>query len=127
MTIFDVLKSVAGFVDAIRRSQSMLCTEEIVQKVWEKGIVDGRNDPKYWRLDACGAWISRSEYGRQQSLFGWEINYIRAQTGIDGQRLSNLRPMQWKNNAHSQEGNMVCVLKAAGVRNCDITLPSAIQ
>jgi hypothetical protein len=104
----------------------MLCTEEMVQQVWEKGIVDGNNDPEYWRKDQCGAWMSRSEYGRQRSPFSWEINCIRPQLEKDGQELPNLRPLQWNNNASMREGGTVCVLKALGVKNCDVT-PGAIQ
>jgi hypothetical protein len=103
----------------------MLCTEELVQQVWEKGIVNEHNDPQYWRLDECGAWISRSDYGHQQSLFGWEINYIHSQSDDGGQSLSNLRPMQWKNHSLTQNGHMVCVIKAIGVKNCDV-VPVAI-
>jgi hypothetical protein len=83
----------------------MLCTEEIIQQVWEKGIVVANNDPKSLRKDECEAWISRSDYRRQQYSFGWEINYVHSATLNDGQALSNLRPMQWKNNLHKQEGN----------------------
>jgi hypothetical protein len=99
----------------------MLCTEELIQQVWEKGIVVANNDSAQWRQDQCGAWISRSEYGRQQSRFGWEINYIRSQIERDGRALSNLRPMQWKNNIHRQDDGIVCVLKAVGAENCNIT------
>jgi hypothetical protein len=98
----------------------MLCTEEIIQKVWEKGIVVPNNDPKHVRQDECGAWISRSDYGRHQFAFGWEINYIHSPTQKDGQAISNLRPMQWQNNLHKREGDTVCVIKAVGVKNCDI-------
>jgi len=104
----------------------MLCTRELIQKVWEKGVVVPNSDKKNWRKDQCGAWISRSEFGRQRNLFGWEINYIRPQMQRDGQDLSNLRPMQWKNNIHKQGDNTICVLKAAGLENCNIT-PVAIQ
>ena len=108
-------------VEIKHEGRLMLCTEELIQQVWEKGLVDANNDCKNWRKDHCGAWISRTEYGKQRSLFGWEINYVHAQTETDGQSLSNLRPMQWQNNARSQDGNMVCVLKATGVRNFDVT------
>ena len=102
----------------------MLCTEELIQSVWEKGTVTATNDPKYWRQDYCGAWISRSMYGCQRSSFGWEISYIHSQPQRDGQKLLNLRPMQWKNNIHKQEGDAVCVLKGVGVENCKI-VPAA--
>jgi len=103
----------------------MLCTEEVIRKVWEKGVIVANNDPKYWRKDDCGAWIAITEYGRQQSSFGWEINYIHSQMQKGGQDLSNLRPMQWGNNKYKQDGNAVCMLKAVGKENCHID-PTAI-
>lgn len=103
----------------------MLCTEEIIQEVWEKGTVVTKNNPDIWRQDQCGAWIARSGYGRQDSPFCWEINYIHSQNQKGGQDISNLRPMQWENNIHKQDGNIVCVLKAVGVKNSNI-LPVAV-
>ena len=98
----------------------MLCTEELIQSVWGKGAITATNDPKYWRQDHCGAWISRSMYGCQRSPFGWEIGYIDSQLKKDGQKLFNLCPLQWKNNIHKQDGDSVCILKAEGVENCKI-------
>jgi hypothetical protein len=103
----------------------MLCTDELIQSVCEKGVIDSKNDSKYWRKDLCGAWISRSEYGREQSPFGWEIDSVQSQSGKDGQELSNLRPMQWNNNSRKHDGGMVCVLKAVGVKNCQVGLALA--
>ncbi|HEX7475434.1 MAG TPA: hypothetical protein VF318_05655 [Dehalococcoidales bacterium] len=102
----------------------MLCTEEVIQEVWEKGVITTNNDPRIWRQDDCGAWIARSGYGRQESPFSWEINYIHSQTQKGGHHLSNLRPMQWQNNIHKQDGDLVCLFKAVGVKNCNI-VPAA--
>ncbi len=99
----------------------MLCTNEIVQKVWEKGIIITNNDPQYWRQDQCGAWISRANYGCQHSPFGWEINYIHPQMGSRGQDISNLRPMQWKNNIRKQGDDTVCVIQAMKTENRSIS------
>jgi hypothetical protein len=98
----------------------MLCTVEVIQKVWEKGVVVSNNDPRYWRQDQCGAWISRSMYGRQASPFGWEINYIHPQSESGGQELTNLRPMQWENNIRKQSNDTVCVIKALKLENSRI-------
>jgi hypothetical protein len=99
----------------------MLCTKEIIQKVWEKGTVVTKYDAKSWRQDLCGAWISRFCYGCQESKFGWEISYVRSQTQKGGQELPNLRPMQWRNNIFKQFGDTTHVVKAVGVENCEIT------
>jgi hypothetical protein len=104
----------------------MLCTEELVQKVWEKGVIDPRTDSRHWRKDQCGAWISRSDYGCQRSSYGWEINYIRPQSEKDSEKISNLRPMQWNNDLGKHHGSSVCVLKAVGANNCQVSL-TAIQ
>jgi len=80
-------------------------TEEEIQQVWEKGTTVSGNDPNVWRKDACGAWISRSRHGDMDSQYGWHIDHINPNGG-DG--LSNLRPLQWKNNLDKSDGRLKC-------------------
>lgn len=92
----------------------MSLSEEKVQKVWEKAeTVDG-NDPNVWRKDQCGGWIGRNLYGNRESEYGWEVDHINPQGGDD---LSNLRPLQWKNNLDKGEGRLKCPVTADGVNN----------
>jgi hypothetical protein len=90
--------------------------EETIQKVWEKGEVVSNNDPNIWRKDQCGAWIKRTEYGNRNSEYGWEIDHISPEGG-DG--LSNLRPLQWKNNVDKGEGRLKCPVTAQGIHNIE--------
>ena len=59
--------------------------EEIIQKVWEKGIEVSGVDGKLWRKDIAGAWMSRRLYGKQFSEYGWEIDHIKPDNGNDNQ------------------------------------------
>jgi len=92
-------------------------TEDTIQKVWEKGTVVPNNDPKVWRKDQCGAWIARNQYGNRNSQYGWEIDHIKPESEGGGNELSNLRPLQWENNASKQSGRLTCPVTASGKDN----------
>jgi hypothetical protein len=94
----------------------MSWTAEMIQAVWEKGQVVSENNPDRWRKDQCGAWIGRDEYGDRTSQYGWEIDHI-SPGGSDA--LSNLRPLQWKNNADKSDGRLKCNVAASGSNNID--------
>jgi hypothetical protein len=92
----------------------MAWDEETIQKVWEKGGKVPDQDPSVWRKDECGAWIGRQSYGIRNSEYGWEIDHI-SPGGPDV--LSNLRPLQWQNNAEKSEGRLKCNVTASGTHN----------
>lgn len=79
--------------------------DETIQKVWEKGKIVSEYDSKVWRKDECGAWINRSKYGNQKSKYGWHIDHI---SPGENDKLSNLRPLQWKNNIDKSDGRLKC-------------------
>lgn len=88
--------------------------EEEIHQVWEKGkIVQGYNKDKY-RKDQCDAWIGREKYGDRTSTMGWEIDHINPG---GGDSLSNLRPLQWRNNVAKSDGHLECPVTADGNRN----------
>jgi len=95
----------------------MRLSEDIIQQVWEKGSVVANNDPNVWRKDECGAWIGRSYYGNRDSQYGWEIDHIKPESEGGGDELSNLRPLQWENNASKQAGRLTCPVTASGTNN----------
>jgi hypothetical protein len=96
----------------------MSFSEEIVQRVWEKGTVVPGADPDVWRKDQCGAWINRSSHsGRRDNpvSYEWEIDHIDPNGGDD---ISNLQPLQWKNNLDKGENRrLTCPVTSDGNRN----------
>ena len=93
-------------------------SNEIIEAVWGKGqIISGYGSGKF-RKDQCDAWIKRSEYGddQRQSIYGWEVDHINPDGGDE---ISNLRPLQWKNNASRQDGKLTCPVTSNGDKNID--------
>lgn len=95
----------------------MSFSEDTIQKVWEKGTVASNNDPDVWRKDQCRAWIRRNHYGNRNSDVGWEIDHIKPESEGGGDELSNLRPLQWENNASKQGARLTCPVTASGTKN----------
>lgn len=63
--------------------------------VWEKGFAALGYDPEEFRRDKYGALIKRSDYGKQRSPYGWEVDRIRPESRGGLNALSNLRPLHW--------------------------------
>lgn len=83
--------------------------------VWCKAqIVPGYNAAVI-RKDTCGAWIKFAEYGNTSSQYGWEIDHIYPAALGGSDLLSNLQPLQWKNNRHKSDsvGVSFCQISAA--------------
>lgn len=89
-------------------------TQEMIQKVWEKGEKVSNFDSNKYRKDACQAWMKRDEYGNRESIYGWEIDHI-SPGGADD--LSNLRPLQWQNNVDKSDGRLKCRITSNGNKN----------
>lgn len=85
--------------------------QEIVL-VWQKAtIVPGHNSAEI-RQDCCGAWIKFADFGKRDSVYGWEVDHI-IPTSKDGAHvLANVQPLHWKNNAAKADGPLVCAVVA---------------
>ncbi|MEZ0224620.1 MAG: HNH endonuclease signature motif containing protein [Alphaproteobacteria bacterium] len=73
--------------------------EQLKLAVWMKGRHIPGYDPAVWRWDYFGAVMKYAEYGSRSSPFGWEVDHIVASAIGGSDRLDNLRPLHWKNNA----------------------------
>lgn len=95
----------------------MTITNDLIQKVWEKGQAMAGNDPNVFRKDKCGAWIRRTNHGDINSGWGWEIDHITPVSKGGTDDLSNLRPLHWINNRERQDGRLSCPITASGIKN----------
>jgi len=69
-------------------------TENIIQKVWDKGKVIPEHDENIYRKDDYNSLMLRHAYRNRTSGYGWEIDMIDPN---GGDSIKNLRPLQWKN------------------------------
>lgn len=82
-------------------------TEEIINAVWAKAeFVSYSAELSGFRKDQCGAWIQRWAYGDRSSPYGWEIDHITPLSHGGDNKVSNMRPLHWGNNASRQDGRL---------------------
>jgi len=88
-----------------------------IQQVWSKASVAPGYDPSFRRLDPCGAFIDFAKYGDTSSDTnnGWEIDHIIPVNSGGTDVLSNLQPLQWRNNRKKSDQYPVAPWQYAAV------------
>jgi hypothetical protein len=87
----------------------MAFSEELIQRVWEKGRTLADRNADEWRQDECGAWLAREAYAEEHSDYGWKI----VNTSLGGaDTLDNLRPLHCNNGFDYPSGKAHCHVTA---------------
>lgn len=99
--------------------------KELIQRVWDKGLILPGYDKDEYRTDHCGAIIKRDMYNNSSEALsmGWEIDRIKPISFGGTNDLSNLQPLQWENNRKKNEDfpSWSCCVKASDDKNIYIT------
>jgi hypothetical protein len=95
--------------------------KELIQQVWDKGLILPGYDKDAYRADHCGAIIQRDMYNDTSGplSMGWEIDRIKPLSYGGTSDLSNLQPLQWENNRKKNEDypSWSCRVKASDQKN----------
>jgi hypothetical protein len=97
-------------------------TEDIIQQVWEKGLVEEGFDKTKYRKDACGAWIMRDKYGNVNHNYGWEIDHIYPKALGGNDNFVNLRPLHIRNNKSKGDNypDYKAAIESDGTKNVSV-------
>lgn len=93
--------------------------KETILKVWNNARPYGHLDPAQYRIDECGALMRFRDRGNRNSNYGWEIDHIVPVSKGGTNELSNLRALQWDNNASRHNGKLHNKIYFNGKRNVE--------
>lgn len=74
-------------------------TPEQINTVWQKARTIKDFDPAKFRMDKCTQIMEFSCFGDRNAPYGWEIDHIVPVSNGGNDELTNLQPLNWKNNA----------------------------
>ena len=105
----------------------MAWSEQQIQDVWNRAMIEEGYDSSRFRKDACGAWMLRNKYGDTDSIYGWVIDHIVPQSllkekGFDQALIdkpTNLRALQHENNTSKGDDypSYTAVVTSEGTEN----------
>ena len=76
----------------------MAYSKEILDKIWEKGIVIRGKNPDKYRKDINGNVMYRQSYGKFSEM-GWNVDHKKAKANGGSDSLRNLQPMNSRANS----------------------------
>jgi 5-methylcytosine-specific restriction endonuclease McrA len=71
--------------------------------IWAKARIVAGYDQNVYRMDAYGSIIAWASYGKRDSRHGWEVDHIVPLAKGGSSLITNLRPLQWQNNARKSD------------------------
>jgi len=72
-------------------------SQNIVDKVWEKGTAIAGKNPDAWRRDSKGNVMRYGSYGTQGD-YGWEIDHKKPRSKGGSNNIRNLQPLNTTEN-----------------------------
>lgn len=84
-------------------------SRELIEAVWGHGRAVPEADAAQWRQDACGAWMRREHFGREDGEFGWKMERV-SPGGADSPE--SLRPFNLRNHYDIANGRQHCRVTA---------------
>ena len=78
-------------------------SEYELDRIWEKGKPCDNSGGNEYRLDCYGTVMKKDEYGKRDSIYGWEADHIIPLSKGGGNYTDNLRPLNWQNNVRRSD------------------------
>lgn len=83
-------------------------TKSQLLAVWQKAQQIPGKDPDIERKDICSATILWGDHGNTNIKTGWEVDHIIPESKGGTDDISNLQPLQWRNNRAKNNHELVC-------------------